>query len=78
MRTLMGEQMQLPDAVWQRLNWAWVGFFALMGVLNLWVAYTFETSTWVSFKMFGGIGLMLVFTLAQGIYLSRHLQKDGD
>lgn len=78
LRTLMGEQMQLPDAVWQRLNWAWVGFFALMGVLNLWVAYTFETSTWVSFKMFGGIGLMLVFTLAQGIYLSRHLQKDGD
>lgn len=78
LRTLMGEQMQLPDAVWQRLNWAWVGFFTLMGALNLWVAYHFETSTWVSFKMFGGIGLMLVFTLAQGVYLSRHLQKDGE
>lgn len=78
LRALMGEQMQLPDAVWQRLNWAWVGFFTLMGALNLWVAYHFETSTWVSFKMFGGIGLMLVFTLAQGVYLSRHLQKDGE
>lgn len=74
LRLLLGEQMQLPDAVWRRLNFAWVAFFALMGLLNLWVAYSFPTATWVNFKLFGGLGLMLAFTVAQGLYLSRYLQ----
>ena len=76
LRVLLGEQLQLPDTVWRRLNWAWVGFFAAMGALNLWVAYTFSTDAWVNFKLFGGIGLMLVFTLAQGLYLSRYLPDE--
>ncbi|HEY6087392.1 MAG TPA: septation protein A [Burkholderiaceae bacterium] len=76
LRLLLGEQLQLPDAVWQRLSWAWVAFFAGMGGLNLWVAYTFSTDTWVNFKLFGSIGLMLVFTVAQGLYLSRHLPDE--
>ena len=76
LRLLLGEQLQLPDAVWQRLNWAWVAFFGVMGALNLWVAYTFSTDTWVNFKLFGGIGLMLVFTVAQGLYLSRYLPDE--
>jgi intracellular septation protein len=54
---LMGAQMSLPDAVWQRVNLSWVGFFALLGVVNLWVAFNFSTSAWVNFKLFGGIGL---------------------
>ncbi len=77
LKLMMGEQMQLPDAVWKRLGLAWVVFFAAMGVLNLWVAYNFSTSTWVNFKLFGGIGLMLLFTLGQGLYISRHL-PDSD
>ena len=77
LQALMGAQLVLPAAVWQRLNLAWIGFFALMGVLNLYVAYNYSTDAWVNFKLFGGLGLMLVFTLAQGIYLSRHL-KPGD
>ena len=75
LRTMLGEQMELPAPVWQRLNLAWVGFFLLMGVLNLWVAYTYSTATWVNFKLFGGMGLMLVFTIAQGLYLNRHLEN---
>ena len=63
--------------MWTRLSLAWVGFFALMGVLNLWVAYNFDTATWVNFKLFGGIGLMLLFTLAQGLYISRHLPEEA-
>ncbi len=78
LRMLLGEQMQLPEMVWHRLNFAWVAFFALMGLLNLWVAYTFSTATWVNFKLFGGIGLMLLFTLAQGLYLSRHMKDEPD
>ena len=77
LRTLLGQQMQLPPAIWHRLNFAWIAFFAAMGLLNLWVAYSFSTSTWVNFKLFGGIGLMLAFTVAQGVYLSRYLKDDS-
>ncbi len=76
-RAMMEKKIQLPDAIWQKLNMAWVLFFILMGILNLYVAFWggFETSTWVSFKLFGGMGLMLVFVIGQSIYLSRHLKN---
>ena len=77
LQTLIGNQLELPASVWQRLNFAWITFFALMGLLNLYVAYSFSTSAWVNFKLFGGMGLMLVFTLAQGVYLSRHIKPDA-
>ncbi|MBP7133177.1 MAG: septation protein A [Aquabacterium sp.] len=73
LRQMMGGQVDVPEAVWRNLGWAWVLFFAGMGVLNLWVAFNFPTDTWVSFKMWGSLGLTLVFTLAQGVYLSRHM-----
>jgi intracellular septation protein len=76
LRMMLGDQLQLPDGVWRRLNFAWIAFFAMMGLLNLWVAYSFDTATWVNFKLFGGIGLMLVFTIAQGLYLSKHLPDE--
>lgn len=78
LKALLGEQMVLPEPVWQRLNWAWAAFFVMMGVLNLYVAFNFETSTWVNFKLFGGMGLMLVFTVAQGLYLGKYLQPADD
>ncbi|MBI3100819.1 MAG: septation protein A [Burkholderiales bacterium] len=76
-KSLMGAQMELPEAAWRALNWSWTGFFAAMGALNLWVAYQFDTETWVNFKLFGGLGLMLVFIVAQALYLSRYI-KDTD
>lgn len=76
LKLLLGEQLQLPAPVWQRLNVAWVLFFASMGALNLWVAFTFSTDAWVNFKLFGSLGLMLVFTIAQGLYLARHLPDE--
>jgi intracellular septation protein len=78
LRVLMGQQIELPDGVWRRLNFAWVAFFGLMGLANIFVAYSFSTDTWVNFKLFGGIGLMLVFTLAQGFYLSRYLEPKDE
>ncbi len=71
---MMGGQVDAPDAVWRQLGWAWVTFFAGMGVLNLWVAYNFSTDTWVSFKMWGSLGLTLAFTVAQGLYLGKHMK----
>lgn len=76
LRSVMGAQLQLPDAIWLRLNWAWTAFFAAMGALNIWVAYNFDTDTWVNFKLFGGMGLMLAFVIAQAIYMSRYLPQD--
>jgi intracellular septation protein len=72
-RALLGEQLTLPDSVWQRLNFAWASFFALMGALNLWVAYSFSTPTWVNFKLFGIMGMLIAFAIAQGMYLSRYM-----
>lgn len=77
LQTLMGQQVELPASAWQRLNLAWIAFFGLMGLLNLYVAYSYSTGTWVNFKLFGGIGLMLLFTLAQGLYIGRHMKPDG-
>lgn len=74
---MMGGQIDAPDSVWRKLGWAWGLFFAGMGVLNLYVAFNFPTDTWVTFKMWGTLGLTLGFTLAQGIYLSRHMVQDG-
>jgi len=70
---MLGAELELAEPVWRNLNRAWVLFFAGLGVLNLWVAYNFSTASWADFKVFGVTGLILVFTLGQGIYLSRHL-----
>lgn len=75
-KSLMGAQMTLPDTVWRSVNFSWVGFFAVMGCLNLWVAFNFPTSTWVNFKLFGGMGLMLVFVVAQAVFLNKYIQPD--
>ena len=73
-KSLMGAQMTLPEATWRVVNFSWVGFFTVMGFLNLWVAFNFDTATWVNFKLFGGLGLMLVFVLSQAVYLNKHLK----
>ncbi len=73
--TMMGKQLQLPGAVWERLNWAWIGFFVFMAALNLFVAHNFATETWVNFKLFGAMGLTILFVIAQAIYLGRHVKE---
>lgn len=76
LRSLLGHQMKLPEAVWVQLNWAWALFFTAMGVLNLWVAYSFDTAVWVNFKLFGGMGLLLCFSVAQALWVARHLEEE--
>jgi intracellular septation protein len=75
-RSMLGAQMQLPDRVWRNLNWSWVAFFAFMGCANLLVAFNFSTDQWVNFKLFGGTGLMLLFVIAQAVFLARHMQEE--
>lgn len=74
-RSLMGNQMELPDIAWSRLNASWGGFFAFMGLANLLVAFNFSTDAWVNFKLFGSLGLMLVFVIGQSMMLTRYVDK---
>lgn len=67
-------QLNMPEAMWARLNMAWVGFLAGMGVLNLYIAYSFPESVWVNFKLFGATGLMLVFMIGQGYFIVKYVE----
>ena len=77
-RKMLEAQMKLPEPIWGTLNLVWAGFFGLMGVLNLFIAYNFSEDTWVNFKLFGGMGLMIVFVLAQGMLLSRYIEEESN
>src|SRR5438477_6150738 len=75
-RALLSEQMRLPEPIWARLNWSWVGFFAFMGVANLYVAFNYSEKIWATFKLFGGMGLMFVFVVAQSFVLAKYMQDE--
>lgn len=76
MRALLQEKMTLPDAVWGNLNLAWSAFFALLGIVNLYVAFNYSLDAWVNFKLFGATGMMLAFVLLQSLWLSKHMQEE--
>ena len=70
------KDVSLPAPVWSSVTWSWVAFFAAMAVANWYVAFNFSTDAWVSFKVWGGIGLFLAFALAQGLWLARHIVEE--
>jgi intracellular septation protein len=75
-RAMLEAQVALPEPLWLRLNLAWVAFFTAMGALNLYVAYNFSEADWVNFKLFGGMGLMLAFIVAQGLVLAKYIPEE--
>jgi len=77
-RSLLGAQIVLPDPVWEKLLWVWTVFFLLLAAANLFVAFSFSTDTWVSFKLFGFTGLTLLFIVGVGLWLSRHVKEAPD
>jgi intracellular septation protein len=78
LRAVLGEQLVLPAAVWERLLWVWIAFFATIGAVNLIVAFSVPTETWVNFKLFGLMGITFAFTLGIGLWLARHMKEAGD
>jgi intracellular septation protein len=74
-KAMMEKQMALPDAVWRKLLMSWAGFFTVMGALNLYVAFNYSTDAWVNFKLFGGMGLMLVFVVLQALMLAKYVDS---
>jgi intracellular septation protein len=75
LKMMLGSQLTLPEAVWQRLTMAWVAYCVFMSGLNAFVAALYSTETWVNFKLWG-YAFPLVFIVAQGFYISRHIQSD--
>ncbi len=79
-RKTMESQVKLPEDVWQKLLFAWITFFAAIGVLNLFVAFVFyagDTAAWVSFKAFGATGIFFVFIVCQTLFLAKHIKEDA-
>src|SRR3954467_5432626 len=74
-RALLSDQMALPERIWARLNWSWVCFFAFMGVANLYVAFNYSEKIWATFKLFGGMGLMLLFAVLQSMVLAKYREE---
>lgn len=79
MQTLMGGQISLPAAVWDKLNYSWAGFFVFAGLLNLFVAFSghFTESQWVNFKVFGLLALLVLFVIVQSLWLGKHMPQDA-
>lgn len=74
---MMEANVNLSSKIWHRLNTAWGMFFAIMGGLNLYVAYYYDTDAWVNFKLFGGVGFTVLFVLIQAFYLTKHMDEKG-
>ena len=75
---VLGSQLSLPRPIWTRLNVLWIGNFALVGALNLFVAYRFEEAVWVSYKLYSSIGFTLALMLLTVAIVAPHLKDDGE
>jgi len=74
---MLGDKINLPSEIWNRLNIAWSVFFICLGILNVYVIYHYSLDAWVNFKLFGTLGLTIAFTIAQAIYMSKHVVSDS-
>ena len=63
---------------WTRLNYIWVVFFAVAGILNIYVAYNYSEKTWGTFKVFGLMALTFVFMLAQTLWIANIIGDDQE
>ncbi|CAB1274730.1 septation protein A [Candidatus Nitrosacidococcus tergens] len=75
---MMSTAISLPSSIWKRLNLAWVIFFFISGSANLYVAYHFSEATWVNFKLFGMLGLTILFVIGQAFYLTKYLEPSEE
>lgn len=75
---MMDHAINVPQHIWRRVNLAWGVFFLFAGLANLYVAYSFSEEVWVDFKLFGLMGLTLMFVFAQAFYLARFLPQDEE
>lgn len=73
---MLGKEITLPDSMWNKINWAWVGFFTSCALINIYVAFNLPTEVWVDFKVFGLLAATFGFTLLTGVYIYKHMPKE--
>nr|WP_315468346.1 septation protein A [uncultured Undibacterium sp.] len=74
LKMAMGGQIIMADEIWRKLNLIWAVYFLVMGLLNIYVAFNFSQSTWVSFKLYS-IGALPAFLILQSFFLAKHIQE---
>jgi len=74
---MLGKTVVLPSNIWLWLNFSWIMFFFVLGVINLYIVYNFDTNTWVNFKLFGMLGLTILFVIVQSLYIARFTEPDN-
>ena len=72
----MGAAAELQKPQWLRLNLMWVAFFFLVGAVNIYVAFSYPEAFWVKFKLFGMLGLTILFIIVQTIWLTLVMNKN--
>lgn len=73
---LLGDKIEIPKKIWGHVNFSWGIFFLLLGCLNIYVVYHYSTNAWVNFKVFGAVGLTLLFVIIQAIFLARYIKEE--
>jgi intracellular septation protein len=74
---LMGGHFEAPPEVWRGWLYGYVAFLAAMGVLNLFVGYTFSEPVWVAFDTFGAFGIIVAFLFLHFVSMRRYA-RDGE
>lgn len=64
-----------PAATWNWVTWSWITFFFGMAALNGYIATHFSLDAWVNFKVWWAMGIFLVFTIANVLFLSRYIEE---
>ena len=77
LKVALGSEVELPEAAWRAMTWSWCGFFVLAAAVNLWVAYRYSEEDWVTYHSFGQPGLMVVFVIAQAVWMARFVQDEA-
>lgn len=75
MQRMLESTIQLPSKIWCHLNIAWAVFFFCMGAANIYVLYHFSTDIWVNFKLFGTLGLTVLFVIIQSVFIAKYLKE---
>lgn len=77
-KRMLSKEISLPDTIWKNINNAWIIFFIILGIINIYVAYQMPLDVWVNFKVFGLMALTLIYTLATGVYIYKHMPKENN
>ena len=62
---LFGEQIKLPNHIWQKLSLHFALFFLTLAIINELIWRNFSTDFWVNFKIFGATFLSILFISSQ-------------